>query len=180
VDINITLTIQLAPALEKLIGAALGAAPAIPATTQDRPTQAIAAAPATPQSGTPASDTPASSDPDGTGPTATTTASPSKGGRKKAEPAPAAADPFATKTAAAAPVEAQPSTPTASSVEPAADVTLPMVQAAMSSWLNTSGNTALGLKTLFEANFKKADGAPAAKLSDLQPKDYAAVIAKLS
>lgn len=178
-DINITLTIQLAPALEKLIGAALGAAPAIPATTQDRPTQAVAAAPATPQAGTPASDTPASSDPDGTGPTATTTASPSKGGRKKAEPAPAA-DPFAAKPAAAAPVEAQPSTPTASSAEPAADVTLPMVQAAMSSWLNTAGNTALGLKTLFETNFKKADGSPAAKLSDLQPKDYAAVIAKLS
>lgn len=176
-NIDITLTIRLAPALEALIGAALGAAPAPVAREKtveereavSRPTE-TASAPS------------AESEPDTSGSaTAASAASPkATRGRKSSSAQPEtgapAADPFALPTAgSAAPAS---STETASSAAPASDVTPQAVQAAMNDYMKT--HSAAQLKALFEGNFVAADGGPASSFSKLQPKDYAAVLAKLA
>lgn len=60
------------------------------------------------------------------------------------------------------------------------DVTLAMVQTAVSEFMGAPGKSPVMVKSLFEANFKGADGTPAGRISALQPADYAKAYALLT
>jgi hypothetical protein len=97
----------------------------------------------------------------------------------------------ATTAATAATPEAAPATaaaevpaPAATAAEPAAPaVKLADVSAALQAWMNKQvgdGAEKLGrVKELLSA-FKKVDGKPVTRIADLQERDYAAVMAKVS
>lgn len=68
---------------------------------------------------------------------------------------------------------------TTAAAEPS-DVTLAMVQTAVSEFMGAPGKSPVMVKSLFEANFKGADGAPAGRISALQPADYAKAYALLT